>query len=348
MTLSRIEQFVRNFTENAMKLLLEHSANVHDLLALGRAEVLDLIDFARMKPAGKSFVARDYRHIEADVVLTAPLRRKGRSSGESVLIYILIEHQSEPDELMAFRVLEYVVQIYRTQIRTWSKGRTSLRGIRLQPVFPVVFYTGTRTWNAIGTLADLIDMGDHFARRTPALDPLFINLNGLKPGVLEAEGGFFGQVLRLVRQRRAKPQPFRALLAEVVADLERMPDTERFRWLDLLSYIDAFLYHERASTEHPQLYELVQESVRTDTHREEIMTIRRTMADVLKHQGKQEGKIEQAHEGLLRQLAKRFGEVPPAVEATVKKTTNLAQLDEWIDRFATATSLEDVGIPSSP
>jgi hypothetical protein len=145
MAISRVAQFVRNFAENAMKLLLENPGNVRDLLTLGRAEVLDLIDFDGMEPAGKSFVARDYRHIEADMVLTAPPRQKGRRRGQGILIYILIEHQSEPDELMAFRVLEYVVQIYRTQIREQARGRPSLRGIRLQPVLPVVFYTGERS-----------------------------------------------------------------------------------------------------------------------------------------------------------------------------------------------------------
>src|SRR5262249_45383133 len=150
---------------------------------------------------------------------------KGRRI-QDLIIYILIEHQSEPDELMAFRVLEYVVQIYRAQIRERAQGRSSLRGIRLQPVLPVVFYTGTRSWEALGSIADLIEMGERFASRTPVLDPLFINLSGLEPGRLEGQGGFFGQVLRLVRQRRARPDEFQALLAEVVHHLEAMPDKE--------------------------------------------------------------------------------------------------------------------------
>src|SRR5437879_3766994 len=132
---------------------------------------------------------------------------------------------------MAFRVLEYVVQIYRAQIRERSQGRPSLRGIRLLPVLPVVFYTGTRSWDALGGIADLIEMGERFAPRAPALNPLFINLGGMEPGTLESEGGFFGQVLRLVRQRRARPGEFQALLAEVVHRLEAMPQTQRVRWL---------------------------------------------------------------------------------------------------------------------
>ena len=78
------------------------------------------------------------------------------------------------------------------------------------------------------------------------------------------------------------------------------------------------------------------------------MTIRRTIADVLKAEGKKEGlregRIQACRDMLLRQLAKRFPAVPPEVEATVNKTTDLAQLEEWVDRFATAKKLADVGI----
>jgi hypothetical protein len=81
---------------------------------------------------------------------------------------------------------------------------------------------------------------------------------------------------------------------------------------------------------------------------EQIITIRRTMADVLKAEGKEEGKkegqIERCRKILLRQLTRRFQAVPPEVEATVNKTTDLAQLEEWVARFATAKKLADVGI----
>ena len=96
---------------------------------------------------------------------------------------------------MLFRVLEYEVQIYKSQIRDWAKQHASLAGFRLQPVLPVVFYTGLRPWDGLGTLTDLMELGEQFRRRTPQLEPLFINLAALPPVQLEEEGGFFGWVL---------------------------------------------------------------------------------------------------------------------------------------------------------
>jgi hypothetical protein len=223
MVTERALQIVRQFSQNGTKLLLENPENVRDLLALARAGVLDLIDFKRMEVSSTSFVAPDYRRVESDVVLTAPLRLKGGRKGTEVVVYVLIEHQSEPDELMTFRVLEYVVQIFRSQLRQWGQEHPSLAGARLQPVLPVVFYTGTRSWDRLASLAELTEGAERLARWLPAVEPLFVNLAELEPAQLQAEGGYLGQVLRLVQRRHARLAEFEALLQDVVRRLEQGP-----------------------------------------------------------------------------------------------------------------------------
>ena len=73
----RIRQLVRQFKENGMKMLLEHPANVQDLLRLADLPWLDDIDFSRLDYVKTTFVRRDYRHLESDIVLTVPLSGKG-------------------------------------------------------------------------------------------------------------------------------------------------------------------------------------------------------------------------------------------------------------------------------
>ena len=67
----RIIQIVRQFPENSMKLLLENPLNVRDLLLIAAAEMVQWIDFNGLRLDRTSFVQRDYRHVESDVVLTA-------------------------------------------------------------------------------------------------------------------------------------------------------------------------------------------------------------------------------------------------------------------------------------
>ena len=76
---SRIRELVRNFPQNGMKLLLETPANVRDLMRMASPQFARLIDFNRMKAEPTHFVARDFRHLEADIVLRAPLRSQPRS-----------------------------------------------------------------------------------------------------------------------------------------------------------------------------------------------------------------------------------------------------------------------------
>ena len=75
----------------------------------------------------------------------APVQAPAGTEPRQLLLYLLIEHQSEPDRFMPLRVLEYVVMIYKRQLREWEKEHGNLDHCRLQPVLPIVLYTGTRT-----------------------------------------------------------------------------------------------------------------------------------------------------------------------------------------------------------
>jgi hypothetical protein len=353
MTEPRIREIVRQFRENGLKLLLHHPANARDLLALTGTRLLDRIDFARMTVDPTTYIASDYRHLASDLVLRAPLRGLGgRRAARTVVVYILIEHQSEPEGLILLRVLDYLVQIWKGQRRDWLRLRRSLAAFRLQPVLPVVFYTGVQRWDDPGRLVDLVEAGDLFRDVTPDYRPLFVSLPALPPAALESAGGYFSWVLELVQQRRARPEEFRDLLRRVVGHLEAMPAAERLRWLELLSYTQALIYHDREPAEREGLKEIIVASVRTDEHRQEVRAMGQSIADVLREEGRREGLEEGLHRGevLVRQelllllLRHRFARVPKAVERTVRATEDVEQLTAWVLGASSANRLEEVGI----
>jgi hypothetical protein len=53
-----------------------------------------------------------------------------------------------------------------------------------------------------------------------------------------------------------------------------------------------------------------------------------------------EGKVEGKAETLLRVLRLRFGNLAPELEAAVCATSDLAQLDRWVDAAVTSPSLD--------
>jgi hypothetical protein len=241
---------------------------------------------------------------------------------------------------MSFRVLEYVLAIYRGQLREWGQQHTSLHDFVFQPVLPVVLYTGSRPWKGVGRFADLVAGGPDFAPLAPVLEPVFLPLRDTADSQLVSVGGYFGQALRLVQQRHARGPVFRTLLGQVVQALEGMPDAQRLRWLDLLSYIHALLYHERDDA--AVLQQVIEDSVQTDPHRQEIKNMRKTYAMVLEERGG----LKARRAVLLGLLRAKFGEPPAAVIATVEACADIAQLDAWTTAILTARRLSDVGIPS--
>ena len=71
----------------------------------------------------------------------------------------------------------------------------------------------------------------------------------------------------------------------------------------------------------------------------------KTMADVLTERGRVEAAVQTRQQTLVRLLRKRFGGIPLGVVSAVESTTDVDQLDGWLDRFATADTLDELDIP---
>jgi predicted transposase YdaD len=345
MAASRVEQIIRHFRENGLKLLLENPANARELMALTATRLLERMDFARRTIDPTTYIAADYRHLASDLVLKVPFRtRRGR---RTITLYILIEHQSEPDPLMRLRVLDYVIQIYKRQARDWLARHASLKGFRFDPVLPVVLYTGLSSWPQLPRVAELVKQGEEFTGVIPDIDPHYVDLPDVVPERLEGVGPL-GWVLELIQQRRARPKEFEALVQRVIERLEEMPARERQRWLELLSYIQALIYHDREVAERERLREVILTSVRTDERRLEVETMTRTIAEALREEGRQEGHQEGAvsalQQTLLNLLRAKFDRVPRATEKVIRATRDPGRLDAWLVRAGTASTLEETGI----
>ena len=65
---------------------------------------------------------------------------------------------------------------------------------------------------------------------------------------------------------------------------------------------------------------------------------------IAKSEGRNEAAIETRQQTLLRLLRRRFDDLPSEVTQAINATTTADQLDEWLDRFATASSLEEMDI----
>ena len=69
---------------------------------------------------------------------------KIRSNEQWLYLILLLEFQSQKNKFMPVRILSYGSLIYEDLIKNHKK--TLIKG-KLPPIFPIVFYTGTKKWN---------------------------------------------------------------------------------------------------------------------------------------------------------------------------------------------------------
>jgi hypothetical protein len=182
-------------------------------------------------------------------------------------------------------------------------------------------------------------------------EPFFLNLPTIGDDVLSSSGAF-GAVLHLIRDRKLARSRFQAMLKDVVTQLESLTSTERFRWLELLSYLHAMIYHERPSPAQSTLLEIVEKSVETDPERNEATNMTLTMAEVLRNEGRAEGiekglekgQLQTLQATLLRQLRLRFEGLLNEICDLVGRTKDIDKLQTWLDRFVTCQSIEELQI----
>lgn len=213
----------------------------------------------------------------------------------------------------------------------------------MQPILPVVFYTGRYPWERLGQLVDLMTDAADLRRYIPEFEPIFVNLPELTTEELNTAGPF-GQVLRVVQNRKESRRVFEQVLGDVVGQLDGIARNEHERWQDLLSYLTRLVYHDRPVEERESLTELIAASAKANEDRLEINVARKTIAEALREEGAVRATHKHAAKTLLRQLELRFGAMPAETVEIIEHTQSTEQLEQWLDRFATAKTLADVGI----
>ena len=199
---------VREFPDRGTKWLLESPENTNCLLHIVATDLADCIDVKKLHYIPTTFIPDNLRKQEADVIFLAPFLDRTEGVEREVLIYILIEHQSEPRWEMGFRIFFYMAQIWDRQRRGWLNEKVPETQWQFRPILPILFYTGKANWNAPLSITALMDLPAPLERFIPQHDTLFFNLKTTDPEKLIAEGHPFGWVLRLIQQEHAQKDEF--------------------------------------------------------------------------------------------------------------------------------------------
>lgn len=150
------------------------------------AEVCERIDWGSLNLQQGTFLDDALRESESDLLYEAEL-----SGGEGrVCVYLLFEHQSQPDKWMRFRLLKYCCRIWDAALRA-EPGQSELR-----PIVPVVFHQGSRGWRHSTEFAELFPASVRSWRWVPRFEHVLVDQTGVGPDGVE--GGLKGRIAQLL------------------------------------------------------------------------------------------------------------------------------------------------------
>jgi predicted transposase/invertase (TIGR01784 family) len=282
------------------------------------ADVVALLDLARLRPHGDRAVGLGLRAHFADLVYEAPRRDRHGCA------LIVVEHKADADPQLPSQLLRYVVHLRRAA-RQQDGGEPT--------VVPVVLHHARERWQAA------VD-GD---------PPAFA---AIKPRLPFAVDDLAEATEANLRDPRLPPQAQLTLLAlatlrwcDVPAALAALD-----RWGDLFAAIDAGDAEPTTEDALDAISQYVLET--TDVSPEELTAVlrrhltrtdmtRMTTAQRLRNEGLSQGRSEGQVATLARLLARRFGPLPEHVLARLRGATP-HDLERWTDRLLDAPSLDAV------
>lgn len=270
-------------------------------------EVIRHIDLDHLELEKNSFVDEKLKNSHSDVVY------RTRLLNWPAFLYILFEHQSTPDPLMAFRLLCYMANVWKDYLAKNPKAK------RLPVIIPAVFYHGQRRWRSPTEFADLMECPEELKRFTPNFIYPLIDLNHFK-----AETTLLGDQLRLRIVLHLFGHIFKddfwdhfGLALEMLAKVE-----DETIFMELLEWSLRYAYHARNEDE-----ETLRAFIDRETNKLADERVRRagmTIAERIRQKGIVEGKSEGREEAstamLFRQIRRKFGRVPESLEEKVRRS----------------------------
>src|SRR5262249_22928562 len=169
------------------------------------------------------------------------------------LVVVLLEDQSDTDPMMPLRLLYFAVVYWDQQWRAWEEAPAPKPPFRLNPVLPVVVYTGATAWGSNRTLADLLGEPQAFHAYAPVWQPLFWNLAEQSPHELVGSDNNWLQAMAVLRVEDADAATFRDIFTQAVHQVKKIKGAEHVGWQALMQTLLTWVYWRRTEAERPAL-----------------------------------------------------------------------------------------------
>jgi predicted transposase/invertase (TIGR01784 family) len=238
--------------------------------------ILERADLSTLKPEKDSFIDIALGTAYVDMLFSVNIDK------EIGYFYLLAEHQSNPDYWMAFRLHKYMLRIYDSHLQKYPDER------HLPLIYPMVFYSGTRNYNAPLDLWGLFK-NPELAKKY-FVDPFqLIELQKIPDEALKQKlwCGVMEFIMKHIYER------------DILPFIENIDDLLSSLAKEDIDYIKVILCYTAYKGESNSFEEVVKTFSKTvpDNRRSEIMTIAESLVQKGRMEGRTEGRMEGRTEG---------------------------------------------------
>ena len=237
-----------------------------------------------------------------------------------------------------------MVQIWESQRREWETEKLPENERRLQPILPVLFYTGDRPWTVPVSLTAIMDVPEILERFVPSFDTLFLGVKETEAAVLTQSGHPLGWLLRVLQKEHSDETEISEALADAMSHIVSVDEDFAPQVAEALRYFVQLIFHRRSLEERDTLVDIIRQHIQES---KELETMAQTTAEFLIEQGIEQGEAKGKRDAVLKLLQHRFQDVPEVLSREISNIHNLTHLDTLLEQAMTAQSLEDIDTHSS-
>ncbi len=157
------------------KSILSNKKNFIDFLrSFVKKDWVNLIEEENLVLIDKEFIQEDFKEEEADIVYKVNIK------GKDIIFYVLVELQSKNDFRMPIRLLMYMTEIYREELKNTEEKIKRRKEYRLPAIVPIVLYNGKNNWSAVRSFKEILNGYEMFEENVIDFKYLLFDINRME------------------------------------------------------------------------------------------------------------------------------------------------------------------------
>jgi predicted transposase/invertase (TIGR01784 family) len=281
----------------------------------------------------KSFILQDFKDKEADLVYWVKL------NDQDIIFYLLLEIQSTVDFQMPYRLLIYMVEIWREILKDLANGQEKLKEFRLPSIIPLVLYNGKNNWTACRSYKEYLSGYEMFGDNIIDFRYILIDVNRYNENDLLEMSNLIASAF-LIDRKQDIESLFKNLKKVMSVLKEISPNEfEIFKnWFNniILKGVEPESYNKFDS--------IIQESREVEVMVYNLELTLKEEFEKNRNEGRIEGKMEGRMEGKIEaiiELLQEMSEVPEELKNVIQTQNNMGTLIKWIKLAARVSSIEE-------